>query len=132
VGLYQRAFKDDPSQADDFRERHRFAAAVSAVRAAEGKGRDGAALTAGQRAAFRAQALDWLRADLDALIRRLGRATPKDRDRIVGELRRWVTRPALAGVRDRAILARLPEPERDACRRLWADVEQAIRKTEKP
>jgi hypothetical protein len=38
----------------------------------------------------------------------------------------------LAGIRDDAELAKLPEPERVAFRKLWADVDALLRKASRP
>jgi hypothetical protein len=40
------------------------------------------------------------------------------------------TDPDLAGVRDPQPLAKLPEPEQEACRKLWADVEGLLKKAQ--
>jgi hypothetical protein len=36
----------------------------------------------------------------------------------------------LAGIRDPQPLAKLPEPEQEACRRLWADVASLLKKAD--
>jgi hypothetical protein len=36
----------------------------------------------------------------------------------------------LAGLRDPAPLAKLPEPEQETCRKLWADVEALLKKAQ--
>jgi hypothetical protein len=41
-------------------------------------------------------------------------------------MRHWRQDPALGGLRDKAELARLPEAERAACRRLWAEVDAVL------
>jgi hypothetical protein len=41
-------------------------------------------------------------------------------------LRHWQRDPDLAGLRDAAALARLPEAEQVACRQLWIDVARAL------
>ena len=38
----------------------------------------------------------------------------------------------LAGLRDEAELAKLPEAERDACRNLWIEVDQRLNETPNP
>jgi hypothetical protein len=42
-------------------------------------------------------------------------------------LRQWQQDPALAGVRESSALSTLPEVERDAWQKLWADVEALLR-----
>jgi hypothetical protein len=43
-------------------------------------------------------------------------------------LQHWQTDPDLAGLRDPEPPAKLPEPEQEACRKLWADVEALLKK----
>jgi hypothetical protein len=49
---------------------------------------------------------------------------------IAGGLQRWLGEPGLAGVRDPDALARLPEPERQAWQKLWADVADTVARAE--
>jgi hypothetical protein len=62
-----------------------------------------------------------------ALWAKLAESNPKAYTLTQQRLRHWQTDSDLAGLRDDAKLAKLPEAEREACRRLWADVE-ALRK----
>jgi hypothetical protein len=41
-------------------------------------------------------------------------------------LRHWQTDPDLAGLREAATLAKLPEAERKRCRQFWAEVTQLL------
>ena len=43
-------------------------------------------------------------------------------------LRHWQADSDLAGVRNAAVLKMLPTKEREMCRKLWADVEDLIKK----
>jgi hypothetical protein len=72
------------------------------------------------------QALDWLRADLAAYAKmRAGGVA--DKQKLVGErMRRWQTDGDLAGIRDEAALGKLPAPEREDWRRLWAEVARMV------
>jgi len=45
-----------------------------------------------------------------------------DRAAAVKALHNWQTDADLADLRDPEPLAKLPEPEQEACRKLWADV----------
>jgi hypothetical protein len=47
-------------------------------------------------------------------------------------LQHWQHDPDLAGIRDAAGLTKLPEAEREACRRLWADVDALLKRTGGP
>jgi serine/threonine-protein kinase len=117
VRLYAAAFAAKPALADDLPSRNRYAAACAAARAAADQGTDQGRLGEPERAGLRRQALDWLRGEL-AL-----RAKLLQSGKSVGwPLRAWQTDDALAGVRDRAALAKLPEDERQEWQRLWADV----------
>ncbi len=42
----------------------------------------------------------------------------------------WQQPPDFAGVRDKEALAALPEAEQEAWRKVWADVEELLRKVE--
>jgi hypothetical protein len=54
--------------------------------------------------------------------------TPQLRAVAAKILRHWQANPDLAGVRDAAALAKLPEAERAAWTRLWADVQALLAK----
>jgi hypothetical protein len=50
------------------------------------------------------------------------------RAQALATLRHWQSDPVLAGLRDEAALAKLPENEKPAWRRLWAEVDQLVHK----
>jgi serine/threonine-protein kinase len=130
VRFYAEAFADQPNFADDWREGHRCHAAGSAALAAAGQGEDATSLSAAERAALRRQALDWLRADLTLRTRVIQGSAP-DSFRMRQALRRWQTDAGLVSVRDGA-LAKVPPPEREAWKNLWADIETALAPPTKP
>jgi tetratricopeptide (TPR) repeat protein len=105
---------------------HRYNAACSAALAAAGRGEDAGRLPAKARAGLRRQALGWLRADLAAWGELAG--DPKARPQVVTALRPWRDDPDLAGVRDPEALARLPDAERAAWQRLWADAADLLKR----
>jgi tetratricopeptide (TPR) repeat protein len=115
--LSSEAFQADGKLADDLEAGHRYRAAVAATQAGLGLGRDAGGLTNEAKAALRKQALDWLQADLAAW-RKHGEASKR-----AAALRRWRADEALAGARDAEALANLPEVERAAWRKLWAEVD---------
>ena len=78
---------------------------------------------AAERARWRAQALDWLRADLARWTDQLNRSSDS-RSSIQSELRRWLREKDLAGIREPNELARLPESERADYIRFWAGVQE--------
>jgi hypothetical protein len=80
-----------------------------------------------ERARLRKQALDWLRADLALHTMQLQTGKPADRATVQQALRHWQQDPDLAGLRDKAALAKLPAEERVAHERLWADVAELLK-----
>jgi hypothetical protein len=81
-----------------------------------------------ERARLRQQALDWLRADLTAWTKTLDEGQPQARQVVAQTLQHWQKDADLAGLRDKATLEKLPAAERDAWRRLWADVGALLRR----
>jgi serine/threonine protein kinase/Flp pilus assembly protein TadD len=120
------AFGSDPKLADDLTAGHRYDAACAAALAGCGRGADAGPLSDQERARWRKQALDWLRADLAANAKLLEGHRPQDR-RLVGQrLRHWQGDPDLAGLRDPAALAALPAGERESCQQFWAEVQALL------
>jgi serine/threonine-protein kinase len=95
----------------------RYDAACVAVRVSVGQGFEAKRLGEAERVGLRRQALNWLRADLELRSELL-----KDGKAGDWPFAAWQTDPALAGVRDPAALANLPDAEREPWKRLWADV----------
>jgi hypothetical protein len=126
VGFYRRAFDQGPKREG---QRGRYRAACAAALAAAGQGGATEPLDAPRRADLRRQALAWLRADLDGWARFV-RENPKIRWQPEAEMRRWQRHPNLASLRDPPSLARLPDDERQACERLWADVNALLAKVQ--
>jgi Tfp pilus assembly protein PilF len=121
--LYADAIRADPRLANDLGAGNRFDAAAAAARAGCGQGQDAAGLDDPEKARLRRQALDWLRADLSLLTEEAHSDTPQARAAVGQRLRAWQRHAGLAGVRDPAGLARLPEAEGRAWQELWRDVE---------
>ncbi len=126
--FYAQAFALDSTLADGSKGYNRYNAACCAAPGAAGRGKDAAALDEGTRARLRRQALDWLRADLDALTARVAGGRPAVLLSVNRLLTHWRTDPDLAGVRDADALAKLPDQEREPCAKLWADVESLKKK----
>src|SRR5260370_22251106 len=99
--LYADAFAADPTLADDLRAGHRYNAARAAALAGCGRGEDGAGTGEPERARWRAQARQWLRADLAAWGTTLD-GDPAARHRLPQTLTRWRGDPDLAGLREPA------------------------------
>jgi hypothetical protein len=101
----------------------RFQAACAAALAGAGPASDVPEADASERARWRKQALEWLRADLALRTKILDYSHEGNRAAIQGLLQRWRSEKDLAGLREPEALARLPESERADCIRFWADVE---------
>jgi len=120
--LYSEAFRFQPAPASS--ERH-FRAACAAARAGCKQGKDGSEGDARERAGWRKQALDLLRADLAFW------ADPRDRrpHKLLAAqkaLQRMRQEKALAGIREAQELAKLPEAERVDYLRFWGDVQELL------
>jgi serine/threonine-protein kinase len=128
--LYADAFATDPKLPNDRQAQRRYRAACQAALAAAGQGKDAAKLDAAAKAKLRGQALDWLRAELTAWSKLLDSGPPQARPIVVQVLSHWQKGPDLAGLRDKAALAKLPPEERAAFARMWADVAALLKKAE--
>jgi hypothetical protein len=126
--LYDEAFAADPSLADNMNDRHRYHASRAASLGGSVQAQADPPLDDTDRSLLR-KALGWLRADLTAWGKRLD-AAPSQAIEISKTLRHWESDPDLAGIRDEAALAELPETERNAFRKLWAEVQALQRKAE--
>jgi serine/threonine-protein kinase len=124
--FYQEAFAAQPALATDLQAGHRYNAACAAALAGCGQGKDAAKLDDKERARLRRQALDWLRADLDAWRRLLDRLPDKDRPVLIKQMQDWQSDVDFAGLRGPQALARLPDAERPAWQILWADVADTL------
>jgi len=125
--LATEAFAARPELAEDLQAGGRDLAARAAARAAAGQGEDAGRLPDRVVLTLRRQALRWLRADLGAYAKLAGRADPKRKQAVRLRLTHWLRDADLAPVRDKEALARLPEGERAAWRRLWDDVEAQLK-----
>jgi tetratricopeptide (TPR) repeat protein len=126
--LYAEAFAQQPALADDVSTDNRYNAACTAALAGVGKGEDASALDDKERTRLRNEALDWLRADLNAWAKQAESDNPQARQAAAEQLRVWQCHVDFGGVRDEAELKKLPEDEQAAWQRFWADVAAAYRK----
>jgi serine/threonine-protein kinase len=119
------AFAAEPQLAEALDDGYRYAAARAAAQAGCGRSEDAAHLSEPERARRRAQAREWLRADLAAWTKVLDGdstgASPRSpsRQSVRQRLTRWRADPELAGLRDSAELEKLSATERQECRALW-------------
>jgi tetratricopeptide (TPR) repeat protein len=125
--LYSDAFAVDPKQVDNMQSAHRYRAACCATLAA-------AALKPNDKELprLRRQALDWLRADLTLWEKQTDMSKAEGRALVQRVLWIWQNNPDLASVRDKEGLAMLPDPERKAWEKLWADVEALRKRAREP
>jgi eukaryotic-like serine/threonine-protein kinase len=121
AGLYAEALAADPKAADDLKAAHRYRAACCALLAAAGEGKDADKLDDKERTGLRRQALDWLKADVDAGNKRLADGKPEDRQAMRAKFYAWQYDTALAAVRADDALKQLPPEEQVKWRQLWAE-----------
>jgi hypothetical protein len=97
--------------------------------AASGDAVDGKLLPDRLVMALRRDALAWLRADLALCSTMLSSNDPRAQPVVRQHLSRWQNDAELASVRDKDALAKLPEDERQAWLKLWADVAALLERT---
>ena len=113
---------DQPALADNLHAGQRDNAACAAALAGCGHAQDVPPPDAATCAEPRRQALDRLRADLALRTKQLD----SDSATVRKSLRHWKSDPDLAGIRDPAAIAALPEPERNDWKSLWAQVDRLL------
>jgi serine/threonine-protein kinase len=129
--FFATAFAARPKLADDLAAGHRYNAACASALAGCGRGKGAGQFEAKEKARLRGQALTWLRADLALRTKQLTAGSP-DRTAAQGALGHWQKDRDLAGVRERAALAKLPETERQEWTKFWADVAKLLQKVRSP
>jgi tetratricopeptide (TPR) repeat protein len=120
---YGEAFAAEPELLANPSLGHRFNAACAAALAGIGEANDRRGIKEEERAAWRKQALAWLRDDLKVwgkLLEDAGSAVV-----VRQHLEGWLKAGDLSGVRGEA-LAKLPESERQPWCDLWADVDKTL------
>jgi serine/threonine-protein kinase len=129
--LYADAFVAAPPLADDLIARHRYLAAWAAAQAGCGRGTDAVGVKEAERARWRTQAREWLRAELAAWLRLLA-FDPESHSGVVRNvLTHMRDNPGLACVRDPGELTKLAPDERKQYVALWAEVAAALARTGK-
>jgi tetratricopeptide (TPR) repeat protein len=127
--LYGEAFALWPQLTGNPANSYRYDGACNAARAGCGQGQD-APKDEAHRVRLRRQALDWLRADLAHWAREGEKPEPKARALVGQTMQHWRKDRDLAGVRDQEGLAKLPEAERAEWRKLWAEVEALLQRSQ--
>jgi hypothetical protein len=120
--FFDEAFAAQPALAEDLSKWYRYSAACSAALAGCRQGKDQPSLDDKTRARWRKQALAWLRADLAVWTKQLVSGHAEARAEVRNTLEHWQHDPDLAGLREEAALAKLPEAERKAWLQLWGEV----------
>jgi serine/threonine-protein kinase len=120
--LYRDAMALDPKLAEDLTAGNRYNAACCAALAGAGKGEDAPPLGEPERARWRKQAVEWLKADLSRRAEQDRAGTPEVRQNLL----HWKRDTDLIGIRDAAAIAALPADEQAACRALWAEVDALL------
>ncbi len=128
--LFEQVFAIDSKLANDVPLWHRYQAACAAALAGCGQGTDDDQQNDKERARLRMQAVAWLRADLGFWSKQADSKNPADRMKAQQALQHWQSDTDLAGIRDRDAVAKLPADEREACRQLWADVADLLKRVD--
>jgi serine/threonine-protein kinase len=126
--FWREAIELDPRLGDDRQAEHRYNAACAAALAGCFQTNDDPRPSDDQKTKLRHQALDWLNAELGVSAKLLATASNEERAGIGKTLERWREDTDLRGIRDDAELTRLPETERVAFRKLWADMDVLLKK----
>jgi tetratricopeptide (TPR) repeat protein/tRNA A-37 threonylcarbamoyl transferase component Bud32 len=129
--LYEKALTADPKRADDLTAGQRYNAACYAARSARGDGID-APTGPAERAALRAHALAWLRADLALHKKQAASSDPTERQKTAAMLAHWLGDPDLTEVRPGKEPLALPAAERAEWEALWADVQATRAAAQEP
>jgi serine/threonine protein kinase/tetratricopeptide (TPR) repeat protein len=139
--FFEQAYAEEPELAEDLQRAHRYTAACCAALASDGQGEHpsgtGSSGDAGgtpapqvddlERRRLRLLALEWLGVELATHAAALKNHDAKQRPKIALQLQHWQMDPDLACLRNEESLAELPESEREACRKLWADVAELLK-----
>jgi tetratricopeptide (TPR) repeat protein len=120
--LYNEALVEDPELAANPKTGTRYDAACMAALAGCGQGEDAGDLSEVVRTQLRQQALNWLRAELEAWDQLLLRDATKIRSIASQKMQGMQADRDFTGVRDQEGLARLPEAERREWQKLWEEV----------
>ena len=107
---------------EDLATECRYPAARCAALAGCGLGEDAVKIDEAERARWRRQARDWLRADLVVWTGALDSGSPAARVVVMKLLARWRSDPDLAGLRNASALEKLSSEEREQCLALWEAV----------
>jgi tetratricopeptide (TPR) repeat protein/serine/threonine protein kinase len=125
--LYGAAFPKRYTQSREDLDRLKDSALRSALLAAAGEGLEPRQPDPSERSKFRQQALDLLQAELARYEKAKSSSRLDVRLDVWSRLSQWRNEPDLAGVREPAALALLPDAEQASWRKLWSDVERVMK-----
>jgi serine/threonine-protein kinase len=125
-----RSLREEPfyERVESVNTEGRYLAARCAALAGCGRGKDVADLSGAERARWRKQAREWLKADLALWARTLDSGYELDRTLAKRMLTHWQVEPDLAGLREQNALDELPAEERKECHALWDEVGAVLRR----
>ncbi len=129
AALWSAFFATDLKLADDMTAQNRYNAAWSAALAAAGYDFDEPPLDDQAKARWRRQALKWLKADLAYWAQQAESDAPGAKAWIAQTLKHWTEDPDLEGIRALEAVNQLADDEQKACRALWKEVDQLLKKT---
>ncbi|MBI3409273.1 MAG: tetratricopeptide repeat protein [Planctomycetes bacterium] len=124
--LFRRGFDSKPD-GKGLAQMHRYDAACAAALAGAGKGEEASKLADEDKTKLRAQARDWLGAELNAVGASAKAAQSRPVLELIARLERWLTEPELTGVRDPRDLAKMAADERAQFEKLWADIRALLK-----
>jgi tetratricopeptide (TPR) repeat protein len=130
--FYAEGLSKGPELVSDLDRTYRYNGACAAALAGSGRGKDADSLEEGDRARWRRQAREWLRADLKLWEARAAGGKPEDRDKVRRNLEHSQRDPDLAGIREKEALSKLPPAEAQFCRKLWKDVAGLLERVRSP
>jgi serine/threonine-protein kinase len=126
------ALASDPKLGDDREAGHSYRAAVAAVLAGVGLGKDEPPPDEAAKAKLRRQSLEGLKAELATSTKLVNTGARQARATVERDLTRWKQDRDLAGIREPEALAGLPEAERKGWHALWADVDSLLKRAAAP
>jgi len=129
--FWAEAFQSDRTLAGDAKARNRYNAACAAMLASSGQVKVEPPLDPAALATLRRQALDWLKAELEAWAAGVKGNDSQARAEAVRMLKWSQSDTDLTSVRNPDALARLPEPDCKDWQTFWADVEALLKRSEK-
>jgi Tfp pilus assembly protein PilF len=129
VALYGRIFVSKADLTDELIGDHRYHAAGAALLAAGGKALDLPKPSVVKQGQLRAEALRWLRAELDRATKRSEAGKSEETPYLVDRIARWKTDQAISRMSDPKVLDALSADEQTAWRELWSDADLFVKVT---